>query len=883
MGCSTRANLLCHGGFAVLAFCASLASAPSASAAGAAEASAPGQIEEVVVTARRVEENIQQVPVAVTAVSQQRLRELAVSNIVDLTKIAPALQTDPSASRQVFRPSIRGYGQSFGSAENSVIAYVAEVPNFPRQFFDLRSIQVLKGPQGTLFGETAVGGAVLFEPQRPGNEYGGYVTAQVGNHDYRAAEFAADIPVIKDKVLVRVAGQLRKRDGYVQGIPSYRGAATDLDNVDTDQFRISVVLKPLENLQNYTMFVRSHEKTNGTDYAMSVYLPQFLNPALRNVIPANSPQASANFLYFTGNLPPAGQTYDQLLRAAYAKQNAAGPFVNYLDFDPHGEIIDNGVVNQTKWDINDAITIRNIFGMYWTQSYGNGGNFDGNDLPFVDSPGLYYNANFSKDRFVGGWPNRTWTDEVQVQGKLLDGRLNWQAGYYYRNLNNREFQATGGQPITNNTSGNPASAAVCASLATATPCTTFTRTKGTSRAFYAQGTFAVTDAVHLTGGIRQTQDQRSSLTTAGPTVFVQSNGLPLAIGFIDQPISPTALTSTTTVPKISKTTYNLTADWRVTKDIFVYLTRRTGYKSGGINASAAVDSPLRVYGPENITSNEAGVKADFNVFGMPGRADLAAYSDTYENVQRSTVVPGQALTVIQNLANVKNRGFELEASFFPASWLELGGYLSVIDVKYDSWTENKTCATEFFRPQCFNAAGVQLGATTSVVIDHSNGKLTVTTPAAGAAPAVVTTATFKPDVFGFTSRSRWAFTPKLHLDDLTGEKITLGANIYHRTKWTITDAQYSIFAGQNAVPTTPGVFGVPVQGAAPFVAGYTLVDLRADWRNIHGGPVSAALSVTNLTDELYGASSGNPLTICGCIGTIVGEPRMWFAELRYDF
>ncbi len=848
---------------------AEAAQTETSDAAQATETAADeGPLGDIVVTARRRGENLQEVPVAVTYASQERLRELGINNIVDLTRLAPGLQTDPSGTRQTFRPSIRGYSSSFGSSEASVIAYVAEVPNFPRQFFDLANIQVLKGPQGTLFGETAIGGAILFEPHRPENEFGGYVTLQGGNYDYRALEFAVGGAIVDDRILVRAAGQFRRRDGYVRAITSFQPNGYNLDNINTDQYRISLILRPSDNFENYTMYSRSDERSNGTGYAISLFLPRFINPAVRNVIPANTPATAARFQYFTGFAPTPGQTWAQLIDTAYRQQLAAGPFVNYLNFDTRGRSSARGIVNQTRWEISDAITIRNIFGMHWTKTYGNGANFDGTNLPLVDSPGLYYNPAFSQDRYVGGYPNRTWTNEIQALGNLFDNRLNWQLGFYYRDLNNREFQPTGGQPILSNTSGNPATAAVCASFGTTSPCTTFTRVVGSSRAFYGQVTGEITDEIRVTGGLRRTTDRRASISTAGPTVFVRSGGIDIPIGFIDQPVDPRALMTRTEVPTVSRTTYNLTADWRPTDDLMFYVTRRTGYKGGGINANAPIDAAFRTFGPESLTNTEFGAKVDFNIGGMRGRVNLAAFHDTYRDVQRSTVIPGQPLTAIQNIANLRNRGFELEATLIPAPWLELSGYVSIIDPRYQDWTENKTCATETYRPQCSG-----LPTTTPVIIDHSNGRLTINN--------VVTE--FTPDVTGFTSRTRWNAQARLRFEPLIGHDVSLTTNVYYRSKWTITDAQYSIFAGTSAVPDSPGIYGVADPNGAPFIAGYTLVDLRAEWRNIMGRPISAAFGVTNLTNKLYASVTGNPLTICGCIGTAVGEPRMWTFELRYDF
>src|SRR5690606_3052625 len=110
------------------------------------------------------------------------------------------------------------------------------------------------GPQGTLFGETATGGVVLFTPHRPGNEFEGYVSGQAGSHDYFAIEGAVTIPVIPDIWSVRLSGQMRKREGFTRLFYSQVGAgSTDVDNIDTTSLRLSSLLTPVDGLEISTV------------------------------------------------------------------------------------------------------------------------------------------------------------------------------------------------------------------------------------------------------------------------------------------------------------------------------------------------------------------------------------------------------------------------------------------------------------------------------------------------------------------------------------------------------------------------------------------------------------------------------------------------------
>lgn len=832
-------------------------------------------LDTVYVTARRFEESLQDVPVAVSAFSQDQLDNLVVENAIDLSKLTAGLQTDAcSGSRTTcFRPNIRGYGTTFGSGEASVIAYFAEVPNIPPSYYDLQNLQVLKGPQGTLFGETAVGGAILFEPKRPDNEFGGYLRVQGGNYDFRSAEFAVGGPIIEDKVLFRLAGLVRQREGFVTSIPSYAGGVpVDLDNIDTSDFRASLIVRPTTNLENYSVVSRSYLDTNGTSNPVWYFDPRFIPGALRNLPPSAVPQMAAGFEFYAGYAPRAGATWGELLSEAYLRQTAAGPFKQFVNTDRRRETVNTSIVNQTKWDISDNLTLRNIFGMNWSKTAGAGLlEVDGVDLPVVDTGGLVALNGVSDDEWTGGYPNRTWTNEIQLLGSLFEDRLNFQTGVYYRDTGNREFQPSSGAIIVYaNPAGNPASAAICTDpdgLAATAPCSLLTRTESTSAAIYGQATWAVLDTLNITGGVRRTTDERSIDTAAGELFTRSFGGFDFPISVIDTPRQPGSQITTLEVPETSRTTYNVTLDWKPVDDVLVYITNRTGYKGGGVNQNTDPTSPDRTFGPETITNYEIGVKADWSLGGVLIRTNIAAYKDEYSDVQRSTLIPGTASTVTQNLANIDNRGLEFEATAVLTDWFELSGYYALIDSGYAEWIEESTCAGNQFRPQC---AG--LAVTTPVTIDHGEGILTV----AGDVTR------FEPDLVANASRHRWSLQPTIFLEPFTGQDISLSANVYSRTKYSPVDVNYSVFAGTIATPTPVGIFET-ADARSTMVKGYTLVDLRADWRNIGGSAFSAALSVTNVTDEVYMAGYGNPLQICGCIGAVVGEPRMGFIELGYEF
>src|ERR1700722_17176923 len=181
----------------------------------AADAEETGGLEEVTVTARRVAESEQKVPIAITAFSGDKLAELDATDLNSIQSDVPGItlccNTFNSAS-----VTIRGI-----ASQNSLFGattYFNEVPVTSQgfgNFFDVKSFQVLKGPQGTLFGQAAVAGAFVFEPNLPGDQLGGYLSTSAGDYQKRSIEGAVDLPLIDDHLYVRLAGITNYRDGYI--------------------------------------------------------------------------------------------------------------------------------------------------------------------------------------------------------------------------------------------------------------------------------------------------------------------------------------------------------------------------------------------------------------------------------------------------------------------------------------------------------------------------------------------------------------------------------------------------------------------------------------------------------------------------------------------
>ena len=240
------------------------AATPQASAADA------GGEADIIVTAQRREERAQDVPIVISAFSSERLDQLDVNEPQDLYGTVPSLVVgnQGTSSREAQSFTIRGQATGYQSSP-AVQIYLNEVPLIaasnlglqggPGLLVDLENVQVLSGPQGTLFGRNTTGGAVLYVPRKPTNNFEGYVEGGVGNLDLLTMEGAINIPIVSDKLLVRVVGAHQSRRGYTKDIVWNKWR----DDVNWYSGRVGITFKPTDRFDNYLMLFGSKSSNNG--------------------------------------------------------------------------------------------------------------------------------------------------------------------------------------------------------------------------------------------------------------------------------------------------------------------------------------------------------------------------------------------------------------------------------------------------------------------------------------------------------------------------------------------------------------------------------------------------------------------------------------------
>jgi iron complex outermembrane receptor protein len=823
---------------------------------------------DIVVTARRKEEDAAKVPVAVSYVSGAQIDALTINTPLDLSKIA-GLGGAPVGSITSVNFSLRGQGTAF-AGQPGVIPYFAEVPNFPLTYFDLASVQVIKGPQGTLFGQTSTGGVVLFEPRPPSFEMEGFAKVELGNHRFVEVDGALNLPLEADKLALRAAFRVRERSGWARALRARR--SDDLGNVDALSGRLSLLWRPSPSVDNLTIVALDRIRNNGTLSPLYYIDTRFMNPSVRNLVPAAVPSIAAGWRFWTGRSPVPGQTFAQALVDAFDRQQAVGARAMYTDYRQDNETINKGLINQTDWQATEGVRIRNIVGLRVQTTQGATYDQDATDLPLLDFqcrfvPGTTSSA--GRCARTGGWPARTFTEELQLQGELLRSKLQWQVGAFYLAGGSRKFREDSRPFIVfGNLSGDPASAAFCASVQVPAPCASMSRTRTRSFALFGQATYEITDGIHLTGGMRETWDRTRTDTTGKPSYQVPFDGRSITVPVYGADPAPTAGRLRTVVDLPANFSYNLSADWQASDSLFLYVAHRSGYKSGGINVVADPGSPDRVYGPERAKDLEIGAKARFALGTVRGRINADFYRTWFSDIQQGEILAGTAQTVTRNLADAKINGVEVEGALdFPLGF-SLAGHLTYTDARYTRWLETSSCAAQYWRPQCSGLAGA-----TPILIDHAGGRLDL----AGQ------TIAFRPDRFANTSRWQWSIQPALSVKGWIDQDITLAANIYHRGPYVdaVAVANNSKIAGVT-MPVERTVYGYST--ADPYDApGYTLVDLRLDWRNVAGTRLSLAAAVTNAANRNYRVSSASAFEIIGAVYSITGEPRMALVEARYAF
>ena len=603
--------------------------AQSSAPADGAETDSSAGGGDIVVTARRTAERLQDVPVAVTAISNTQLENMQIRNLTDIQRLAPSLSITPlngagnSASIQI-RGQIQttagiGVDPSTGAYLNEV--YMARPAGLDAALFDVSSVQVLKGPQGTLFGRSSVGGALLIETKRPEAGFGGYVNAAIESPWGYNAEAAINIP-LGAGVGLRLAG-LRQ---YVEGYTKVLNGDYRLDDRNRWAARATFEAELTPTLTTTFIGDYYHAKGNGPAFFAKTY-----NPAL--VTSATAPGAA--------------------YLAAIAQQATLGWHEKISQFKPVNYAQVYGIANITTWNVSDNLTVKNIAGGRWV-----------NADDTVDHDGT--TATILSTRVTSD--TKQFSEELQLQAKLFDS-LNLIVGGYY-------FWETGNDYSNSYVRRSETSTARTQNRFTGT---------NTSYSGFGQANYTLPIGVpaHIFAGIRFTRDKRE-ITFENRNVNADGSTTCVVAGAPANCIKPAEET-------FPATTWTVGFDVRPVQPIMFYGTIGRGYRSGGFNGRATSLAQQAPFEPEFVTSYEVGLKSNFDLGGDTRLMfNASAYSMDYTNIQRALIViaAGAPVSVVINTPAARIQGFELESTLRFGSDVSLSGFLGYTNPKYKKFLDN---------------------------------------------------------------------------------------------------------------------------------------------------------------------------------------------------
>jgi iron complex outermembrane recepter protein len=812
-------------------------SGPSAPPASQSATDDGSQVADIVVTAQRREESVQDVPIAITALSSSQLESRGITNTLQIGNFVPNLvaqnNTGLGSANSYF---LRGLGstETIATFDPPVGTYVDDI-YLSRQnannlsLFDVERVEVLRGPQGTLFGRNTTGGAINVIMRQPDFDFGGFAELGYGRFDKYTARASLDIP-LAPTFAIKVSGYFQDDRGYAKNV------TTGEQLNDDDGWGVRLGLRG--ELSDWARWNASymHIVSRGEN---------ILN---FDCNPANPSDCKGRFIT-TGlsEEPPAAGG------SPYAPLAITGRKANYtLGQDAKTDIFTSNL----QFDLNEDTTLSLITGyVHLVQQFGLD-FFDGRAGPSVANPFPPVRG-FARGGFVilNDGEHRQFSQEVKLNGSLGDGFVDYVAGIYYINEQNRtDF----------------------ADLFTISPTTTLLladrtlRNKTEAIAGYVQADVNVTDQLKLTAGVRYTDEEK--------TFRIRDNRASCNDGTLE----PTCLANInlfalngTRIPdrqSVGIWTPRFAVNFKPNDNFLAFASATRGFKSGGWNARGTANNQLLPFDPEKVWSYEAGFKSDW----LDGRfrANITAF---YLDVSDLQIIAGLlnpttgAITFLtRNFADYENKGIEGEFTFVPVDRLNL--YVNV------GWQDDKYKVPG--NAPAFDAFGIQsvAGQLAACQAALAAGRIPGGQNTAACANGIVTA---NGTIATPVRTPRWSLafggSYEARLGD-SGWSITPSVNASYRSKQQVAIANLTLY--NQAVTGSNGTFPANPFGNGPYITGS---ETPAVWLVNASIALNApedrwrfTLECTNCFDETYNQSSLSNYSY-------INPPMMWMARARYNF
>lgn len=612
-------------------------------------------LEEVIVTAQKRAESLQDTPISISAFSQDNLEAMGITEVNDIGHYTPNVQISKQpGSNDNMGFTIRGVG----SGETSLLSeqtvglyvdgvYVARNTGAVTDLVDLERIEILRGPQGALYGRNTIGGAINMITQKPADEFGFKQKFTVGNRNSFYSSTSIDTGKHGD-FAAKISYNRKEKDGWVQN--SVHG--NDLGHTESDAYRIALRWTPSDNVTVDYAYDNSERTGNATADQLMV---------------VRGTQAFIG----GGIYQQAAAVASQERQSQVSKGLSSEDDSSYSDVESHSLSI--------QWDLDNGMTFKSITAYReWDSGVDDTdfGSFpsDGSTIDFA-SPGFRvpvgeYVSLFAAQRHS---TNEQFTQEFQLQGDLFDDRLQYTVGlYYFEEESDEDNPQTvllpasfmvGTIPGIEFLCDNPSCVGNSVRLG---PTPFMYGADNDSTAIYGQFIYAATDNLDLTLGLRYTRDNKE--------VYLKNNNF-------------------TANPDDSWSNFSpsLTANYSINEDVAVYGTVSTGYRAGGYNARASSIADFNQnFDEETVTNLEAGIKSDW--FDSRLRVNASIFHLEYDDAQVSQFKAGAggASSIISNAGALETDGIELEITALPLPGLMVTATYGYQDSQYTKFISGIT-------------------------------------------------------------------------------------------------------------------------------------------------------------------------------------------------
>ena len=604
-------------------------------------------LEEVIVTAQKREQNLQDVPVAVTAFDSTMLERAGVKDMFELSSSTPSLIVTATQSASTTSFGIRGVftsSQNFG-LESSVGLYVdgvyrARQGSMINNMIDVASVEILRGPQGTLFGRNTPAGAVQVFSVKPDHEGTGFLEVTGGDYDLMAASGAMSFSAIDNVLAFRATGFTMERDGFVDlWTPQ---ADADGSNISKDKVndrdrwgaRLQALYTPNEDLEIHV--IGDYSEVDEVCCGSSTWK--------NNIVAQDLPPGS----------PPKTGTDSEILRLGGTVMDQ-DDFYDYnmsANFAPSSQNEDKGVSVQVDWQ-------RPNFLLTSISAYREFDNEDYNDIDFADIEGANRSNNANQDQY---------SQEFRISN--AGDKFSYVAGlYYYKQNLDSKSEIIVGKDLSE-VFGVPS---VLMAFPADTGSLNVAEQEHESYAIFGQADYDFTDTLVLTLGLRWTKEKKDMTNTftedasaCDPFAPGCTGGFAPGWGFWQYaPLAPRDDVDENLDE--DKVTGTAKLSWFMNENIMFYGSYGTGYKSGGVNTDRIREALNVVFGPEESTSYELGMKADFPQQAL--RVNLALHATDTDDLQ--TISFQGAGFALQNAGTAETYGGELDVYWLPTENLTL--------------------------------------------------------------------------------------------------------------------------------------------------------------------------------------------------------------------